>query len=61
MTGDGDRIDGDEGGDPAAPPAKPVLNDRLPDGGVEAEKQAEAVRQDTGGAIDADAAHDRSS
>ena len=40
-------------------PAKPVLNDRAVDAS-EAEKQAEAVRRDTG-AIDADAAHDRSS
>ena len=39
--------------------AKPVLNDRAAEAG-EAEKRAEAVRQDTG-AIDADAAHDRSS
>ena len=40
-------------------PAKPVLNDR-PVEADDAEKRAEAVRKDTG-AIDADAAHDRSS
>jgi hypothetical protein len=40
-------------------PAKPVLNGRAAEAG-DAEKRAEAVRQDTG-AIDADAAHDRSS
>lgn len=40
-------------------PAKPVLNDRTAEAG-DAERRAEAVRQDTG-AIDADAAHDRSS
>jgi hypothetical protein len=40
------------------PQARPVLNDRPED---DAAKQAEAVRPDTGGAIDADAAHDRSS
>jgi hypothetical protein len=51
----------DEGG--ASPekelPAKPVLNDRGSEAG-DGEKRAEAVRRDTG-AIDADAAHDRSS
>jgi hypothetical protein len=41
-------------------PAKPVLNDDRGAEAGEAEKRAEAVRRDTG-AIDADAAHDRSS
>ena len=52
---------GDEGsgGPDEALPAKPVLNDRAAEAG-EAEKRADAVRRDTG-AIDADAAHDRSS
>ena len=50
---------GEEGGDlPKKTPAKPVLNDRDVDDSAE---HAEAVRQDTGGAIDSDAAHDRSS
>jgi hypothetical protein len=40
-------------------PAKPVLNDCAAQAG-DAEKRADAVRRDTG-AIDADAAHDRSS
>jgi hypothetical protein len=40
------------------PPPRPVLNDRPED---DAAKQAEAVRPDTGDAIDVDAAHDRSS
>ena len=40
------------------PSCKPVLNDRPVD---DAAKQAETVRQDTGGAIDVDAAHERSS
>ena len=48
------------GGSPAEKsPAKPVLNDRAAEAG-DAEKHAAAVRRDTG-AIDADAAHDRSS
>ena len=42
-------------------PPKPVLNDRPAATDGEAERQAAAVRQDTGGAIDADAAHERSS
>ena len=41
------------------PPAEPVLND-LAAGAGDDEKRAKAVRRDTG-AIDADAAHDRSS
>ena len=40
---------------------KPILNDREAGDADDAEKRAEAVRRDTGGAIDADAAHDRSS
>ena len=40
-------------------PSKPVLNEGPAEAG-EAENRAEAVRQDTR-AIDADAAHDRSS
>ena len=50
----------DEGSGPdGAVPAKPVLNDAPAEAG-EAEKRADAVRRETG-AIDADAAHDRSS
>jgi hypothetical protein len=41
-------------------PAKPVLNNDSSGDGGDAESRAEAVRQDTG-AIDADAAHERSS
>jgi hypothetical protein len=41
------------------PPPRPVVNDRPPEDDSEA--RAEALRQDTGGAIDVDAAHDRSS
>jgi hypothetical protein len=47
----------DKGGTPDEDPnCKPVLNDREAD---EAAKRS--VRDDTGGAIDADAAHERSS
>ena len=43
---------------------KPILNDRVAGDAGDAgddEKDAEAVRKGTGGAIDVDAAHDRSS
>ena len=47
------------GGTEETVPAKPVLNDRVAEAG-DVDKHSEAVRRDTG-AIDADAAHDRSS
>jgi hypothetical protein len=51
----------DHGGSPDdVSPAKPVLNDDRSAESGDGESRAKAVRQDTG-AIDADAAHDRSS